>query len=406
MEPGYLVSIHAPRAGRDAARDVGSTAPKSFNPRAPRGARPDGATATDCTVGFQSTRPARGATRQRGRGDDYGHVSIHAPRAGRDATLRRPRKRRRKFQSTRPARGATTYTSAAYWALVVSIHAPRAGRDWAKHFENNRSRVSIHAPRAGRDKTGSDYLSGMRFQSTRPARGATSPGSRMGSDLYGFNPRAPRGARLGIAGCTMRLIVFQSTRPARGATNNALQTEIGRYVSIHAPRAGRDNTSGRSPRTRRCFNPRAPRGARRAGLVARRIGYEFQSTRPARGATPSKFVYVPYCAFQSTRPARGATRYHHQPHGQLPVSIHAPRAGRDATVRGHAARWNVSIHAPRAGRDVSQRSQGRLRRVSIHAPRAGRDSNTPVHGLTGDMFQSTRPARGATTASTPKNRSR
>ena len=34
---------------------------------------------------------------------------------------------------------------------------------------------------------------------------------------------------------------------------------------------------------------------------------EFQSTRPARGATESSSFPVAFAAFQSTRPARGAT---------------------------------------------------------------------------------------------------
>ena len=56
------VSIHAPRAGRDRfawRRDCGSVC---FNPRAPRGARLATAIADHRIDGFQSTRPARGAT--------------------------------------------------------------------------------------------------------------------------------------------------------------------------------------------------------------------------------------------------------------------------------------------------------------------------------------------------------
>ena len=56
-------------------------------------------------------------------------------------------------------------------------------------------------------------------------------------------------------------------------------------VSIHAPRAGRDGAKLAQLNWLQGFNPRAPRGARRASC-----GYEiyedgFQSTRPARGAT-------------------------------------------------------------------------------------------------------------------------
>ena len=80
---------------------------QGFNPRAPRGARPDAAVTTLVSEAFQSTRPARGATPMpiertklfcgfnprapRGARPvnrllvlDRDEVSIHAPRAGRD----------------------------------------------------------------------------------------------------------------------------------------------------------------------------------------------------------------------------------------------------------------------------------------------------------------------------------
>src|SRR5207248_1699182 len=79
--------------------------------------------------------------------------------------------------------------------------------------------------------------------------------------------------------------VFQSTRPARGATT----------AFIHLGDA-----------------------------------FEFQSTRPARGATPVSSLDVCPFVFQSTRPARGATVAGVVLQGLGPVSIHAPRAGRDA----------------------------------------------------------------------------
>ena len=81
----------------------------------------------------------------------------------------------------------------------------------------------------------------------------------------------------------------------------------------------------------RCFNPRAPCGARPLQSLAATECLAFQSTRPVRGAT---FFY----ALFSTLPE---------------VSIHAPRAGRD-TYREKVAEWIVvSIHAPRAGRDLN-----------------------------------------------------
>ena len=60
----------------------------------------------------------------------------------------------------------------------------------------------------------------IRFQSTRPVRGATFPPARRHS-----NNR------------------FQSTRPVRGATNAGGKRHYHDRVSIHAPREGRDTST-------------------------------------------------------------------------------------------------------------------------------------------------------------------
>ena len=106
-------------------------------------------------------------------------------------------------------------------------------------------------------------------------------------DVVGhFNPRAPRGARLYHGGAT----------DADGAD----------------------------------FNPRAPRGARPYPFVFDTLFPEFQSTRPARGATEMPYEYAQIGAFQSTRPARGATTSAGpHPWEHRVISIHAPREGRD-----------------------------------------------------------------------------
>jgi len=152
-----------------------------------------------------------------------------------------------------------------------------------------------------------------------------------------FNPRAPRGARRRQARLSSGRSGFQSTRPARGATTCGLSDSARSRVSIHAPRAGRDTRTYRESLTPTSFNPRAPRGARLAG-------------------------YGP----------QG---------GPSPVSIHAPRAGRD--------RLGASLQAPSDS-------------VSIHAPRAGRDKclDLPAHELARFNPRAPRGARHARRAST------
>ena len=213
------VSIHAPRAGRDPKIIQGGNHAESFNPRAPRGTRPDNSTdrLTENIVSIHAPRAGR----------DGRHtpsvtackVSIHAPRAGRD------RGRDRRGRRNAP----------------VSIHAPRAGRDAERYWASLNPDVSIHAPRAGRDpptwaaeawacmfqstrpaRDATRYRRrarfSTRFQSTRPARDATRAKRRSRVIARGFNPRAPRGTRLPVTFNQLKVYMFQSTRPARDAT--------------------------------------------------------------------------------------------------------------------------------------------------------------------------------------------
>ena len=214
-------------------------------------------------------------------------VSIHAPRAGRDASA--PRKR---LPGTR-----------------VSIHAPRAGRDGVYHSAHPFWRsVSIHAPRAGRDCSSPWCCARGRCFNPRAPCGARRRINRpCHQGRTRFNPRAPCGARRRPSPQSSLFRWFQSTRPVRGATPVSGIARKERRVSIHAPRAGRDVLMPEMVARVLCFNPRAPCGAR---------------PRETREARPRR-----------------------------PVSIHAPRAGRDHRGRVHRLGDSVSIHAPRAGRD-------------------------------------------------------
>ena len=123
------------------------------------------------------------------------------------------------------------------------------------------------------------------------------------------------------------------------------------------------------------FNPRSPCGERQKPIHLNHSIKLFQSTLPVRGAT---FVQNGHC-----------------PHIQ--ISIHAPRAGSDATQHAiGVVAWFISIHAPRAGSDHTTNPTVRLVRISIHAPRAGSDveDSTMISCIT--PFQSTLPVRGAT----------
>ena len=217
----------------------------------------------DVVAQFQSTRPMRGATKS--------EQSIN---------------RTARFQSTRPVWGATLRLPPE--VISPSSFNPRApcgARRTIDHIRHSLTLVSIHAPRMGRDLWG---VANPR-QHDR------------------FNPRAPCGARRTAINNDCIEETFQSTRPVWGATNGMHLKTMNIFVSIHAPRVGRDKGSF-VPRTKGvCFNPRAPCGARLSLLLLLLHCLGFQSTRPVWGATQTQDRSGRACSFQSTRPVWGAT---------------------------------------------------------------------------------------------------
>ncbi len=123
----------------------------------------------------------------------------------------------------------------------------------------------------------------------------------------------------------------------------------------------------------------------------------FQSTRPARGATMAvgwmallELRFNPR-APRGARPSRKLTKP-----GRPSFNPRAPRGARpeNGPLQGH--RRNVSIHAPRAGRDcASLLAVIHFQSFNPRAPRGARlFVNRDPRGYA--LFQSTRPARGAT----------
>ena len=193
-----LISIHAPRTGSDLSSQNATSRP-AISIHAPRTGSDNPSALFGYEIeAFQSTLPARGATRcfarpPRNPSDfnprsPHGErraqlplrpaqipISIHAPRTGSDVLLFRACARLDLFQSTLPARGATGSHKPRHHNWEISIHAPRTGSDlpWpsadsqAVRDFNPRSphgerldgvhrvlillTISIHAPRTGSD---------------------------------------------------------------------------------------------------------------------------------------------------------------------------------------------------------------------------------------------------------------
>ena len=151
---------------------------RSFQSTPPaRGATYDGAAVWDYVVKFQSTPPARGATRARpGFPARAGRISIHTPREGGDLvgveqlvegviSIHTPRE---------GGDGLCNHDRAG--VQIISIHTPREGGDTpVQYLVDKDKKISIHTPREGGDQreyTQAEYAA--IFQSTPPARGATS----------------------------------------------------------------------------------------------------------------------------------------------------------------------------------------------------------------------------------------
>ena len=213
---------------------------RDFNPHSPRGERLKLLEYWKQTDAFQSTLPARGATlphADTARPPCY--FNPHSPRGERpedslnsiEPCL---------FQSTLPARGATCFCGVAHWCSIISIHTPREGSDDAQVrtlFED--ADFNPHSPRGERPGLPGCHSLSSRFQSTLPARGATSMEMKYLPD-GDFNPHSPRGER------------HLNLRPY-----TALE-----LISIHTPREGSDPSSPCRSRPQCHFNPHSPRGER------------------------------------------------------------------------------------------------------------------------------------------------
>ena len=148
----------------------------------------------------------------------------------------------------------------------------------------------------------------------------------------------------------------------------------------------------------RCFNPRAPCGARQHGFCITTASKMFQSTRPMRGATsqrsaarredrsfnprapcgarPQRYnTFIPFQGFNPRAPCGARRSYSFSPERQKMFQSTRPVWGATYILRSLGYQGNVSIHAPRVGRDHKACTRVNPYFVSIHAPRVGRDDS-------------------------------
>ena len=146
----------------------------------------------------------------------------------------------------------------------------------------------------------------IQFQSTLPARGATTRFSKCFASRQFQSTLPARGA-------TRRMVrdgeftEFQSTLPARGATSIAARNRVKRLFQSTLPARGATIRPHVLNQGVGDFNPRSPHGERPMADAKAMMDAVFQSTLPARGAT---IAILAECEKRR-------------------ISIHAPRTGSD-----------------------------------------------------------------------------
>ena len=190
-------------------------------------------------------------------------------------------------------------------------------------------RISIHAPRTGSDAF-QPFPRSCHIISIHAPRTGSDTNHSLGSHSSTFQSTLPaRGATYSMY-CRICQEAFQSTLPARGATKCRQNAGKMQKFQSTLPARGATVTATRRNHFRQYFNPRSPHGERPDGNFVYCIVCEFQSTLPARGATGGAFSTSFIKAFQSTLPARGATFDNVTVVLPLSISIHAPRTGSDS----------------------------------------------------------------------------
>ena len=261
-------------------------------------------------------------------------------------------------------------------ASRISIHAPRTGSDGrASPSAARYNTISIHAPRTGSDGL-PDAAKGRkrpRFQSTLPARGATTDG----------DAQAPP-----------RKISIHA--PRTGSDDHQAAAQCIPHISIHAPRTGSDSISTPSASYLINFNPRSPHGERLSRSAMAKSNSDFNPRAP-HGERLWRFRAVFFqCPFNPRSPHGerliqlsivGVTSYFN------PRSPHGERRG---TVRNYLICGHFNPRSPHGERRFRGGAHLTAWGISIHAPRTGSDLASAIRGMEIATFQSTLPARGAT----------
>ena len=153
-------------------------------------------------------------------------ISIHAPREGCDSRCPQPELPKTQFQSTHPARGATRIsTHCCVTCTFQSTHPARGATRCSRGCLDTRSNFNPRTQRGVRPLFVSAFDQYDYDFNPRTPRGVRREVLDNGVVVHGnFNPRTPRGVRPRRKGLHWITDRFQSTHPARGATAGSWPT--------------------------------------------------------------------------------------------------------------------------------------------------------------------------------------
>ena len=199
-------------------------------------------------------------------GDDHGidaKISIHALREESDQDGL-DRLCCRSYFNPRPPRGERPGCNAGHNLSDVFQSTPSARRATQGLFLFLLfHQISIHALREEGDRAGRDKSRPASQISIHALRGESDPWLLpLRSSTHNFNPRPPRGERLGVVLLSLKHKNFNPRPPRGGRPAGAAGHRQPHGISIHALREEGDSTTIVAMDARTYFNPRPPRGGR------------------------------------------------------------------------------------------------------------------------------------------------
>ena len=191
----WLISIHAPRTGSDAAARMTRQRGANFNPRSPHGERLPVGSQLAVSYGISIHAPRTGSDPGHGGRAHGAHISIHAPRTGSDS------------------RGPT---SSRRWRHFN----PRSPHGERRHCQRHPQQAADFNPRSphGERRSWGSICAATGHFNPRSPHGERRWQHRRSSMRRNFNPRSPHGERHYRRYGQLLPNAFQSTLPARGAT--------------------------------------------------------------------------------------------------------------------------------------------------------------------------------------------